>query len=105
MRAVLALFVVVSCLACAHRTPKCVDAVFNDPLSTDASTVDSLHREHLLAVCRVGADRPEAMLQLCRDKGFDAVSIAPEVVSVELLKRAEQLNLPVLTAPSTAPGR
>jgi hypothetical protein len=74
--------------------------VLYDPLNTDASTVDDLHREHRLAICRVGADRPSVMLQLCRDKGFDGVAFAPDVVSVPLLARADQLGLSVVTAPS-----
>jgi hypothetical protein len=40
------------------------------------------------------------MLQLCRDKGFDAVSFAPGIASDHLERRAEQLKLPVLTAPA-----
>jgi hypothetical protein len=81
-----------------------VELVLYDPLSTDASTVDEVHRDHRRAVCHVGADRPDVMLQLCRDKGFDGVAFAPEVVSAELLARAYQLGLSVFTAPADTEG-
>jgi hypothetical protein len=71
-----------------------------DPMTTDLSAVDELHGQHKRAVCKVGAAEPDAMLQLCRDKGFDAVSFAPGTASARLHKRAEQLRLPVLTAPA-----
>ena len=71
-----------------------------DPLTTDASTVDDLHGQRKRAVCKVGAAEPDTMLQLCRDKGFDAVAFAPGIVSDHLQKRARQLKLPVLTAPA-----
>ncbi|GIH04466.1 hypothetical protein Rhe02_25330 [Rhizocola hellebori] len=71
-----------------------------DPMTTDLSTVDDLHGQRKRAVCKVGADERDAMLQLCRDKGFDAVSFVPDTASDQLRRRARQLRLPVLTAPA-----
>lgn len=42
-----------------------------DPLTTEAATVDDLHRQRKRAVCEVGPAQPSTLLQLCRDKGFD----------------------------------
>ncbi len=77
-----------------------VTVLLLDPLATDASTVDELHDQGKRAVCRIGAQEPEAMLQLCRDKGFDAVSFEMPDISASLRERADKLRLPVLTAPS-----
>lgn len=77
---------------------------YYDPLMVDASTVDDLHRHRKKAACRVGDDRPEVMLQLCRDKGFDGVAFAPHIVSVALIKRADQLGLAVVSAPAGTEG-
>ena len=77
-----------------------VTVLLLDPMTTDASVVDDLHRQRKRAVCRVGEAEPENMLQLCRDKGFDAVSFALAQVSEQLRLRAKELKLPVLTAPA-----
>jgi hypothetical protein len=77
-----------------------VTVLLLDPMTTDASTVDDLHGQRKRAVCRVGAAEADAILQLCRDKGFDAVSFEPGASSHRLVKRAEQLKLPVLNAPA-----
>ncbi len=77
-----------------------VTVLLMDPMTTNASTVDDLHRQRKRAVCRVGEAEPENMLQLCRDKGFDAVSFVPAPVGERLRMRAKELKLPVLTAPA-----
>jgi hypothetical protein len=108
----LALIAVASCgcpqqsCGCSQQTPPRwgVDMVLYDPLSIDASTVDDVHRGHRQAICQVGTDRPGVMLQLCRDKGFDGVAFAPEVVSAELLARAYELGLSVFTPPAGTEG-
>lgn len=82
-----------------------LDVFILDPLTTAAADVDDLHRERKRAVCEVGATDPDALLQLCRDKGFDAVTFALETVPDQLLKRAGELDLPVLTAPAGSAGR
>ncbi len=84
-----------------------------DPLTTDSSTVDDLHRAHKHAVCHLGpirptdpdARRPSAdalrdRLKLCRDKGFDAVTF--DSPTPDLQREAAHLNLPVLAGPPGA---
>lgn len=84
-----------------------------DPLTTDASTVDQLHRDHKRAVChlrpiqpsdpdsrRATPDALRDRLRLCRDKGFDAVTLDPP--SPDLAREAAALNLPVLPPPPSA---
>lgn len=75
-----------------------VDILVLDPMTATASEVDDLHARRKKAVCEVGPERPETLLQLCRDKGFDAVTFTFPFEE-KLGRRARELELPVLTAP------
>jgi len=89
-----------SCTCHGHAPPPQYE--YYDPMTVDASTVDDLHHHRIRAVCKVGPQRPETILQLCRDKGFDGVTF--DTVTVALLKQAERLGLTVITAPSGSAG-
>lgn len=103
MKAGVLALVMVLCTTCGNEPPHWdTDVLILDPLTTDASTVDDLHEQEKRAVCQVDT---EAMLQLCADKGFDGVTFSAATGSDQLRKRAEQLKLPVLIAPSGSADR
>ena len=87
-----------------------LDVIVGDPLTTTSGEIKDLHRESKRVVCRLGPilptdpdaarPTPEAMsdrLELCRDKGFDAVAFTAP--TDRLVRQAASLELPVLELP------
>ncbi len=84
---------------------------YGDPLTTESSTVDDVHGSGKRTVCHIRSVRPadpdsqrppfEALrdrLKLCRDKGFEAVTV--ESPTPDLHRAAAEFSLPVLSAPT-----
>jgi hypothetical protein len=100
--ALLALLAVTSYRLNYHQTTPGYE--YYDPMSVDASAVNDLRHHHVRVICTIGPDRPDLMLQLCRDKGFYGVTFAPDVAGPALSQQAERLGLVVVSAPSGNAG-